>query len=94
MTIVYVLQVRAHHGYGLEGWRTVRKASGEPYSFETLAAAQAALQRHFSNLRDGLNVRVHAIDVEMAQRAMPAVPRDPASKSAPAPPHLRTEPSS
>ena len=56
MAIVYVLQVMAHHGYGLEGWRTVRKPSGEPYSFETREAAQAALQQHFSNLRDGLNV--------------------------------------
>ena len=44
MAVVYVLQVMAHHGYGLEGWRTVRKSSGEPYSFETREAAQAALQ--------------------------------------------------
>ena len=77
MAIVYVLQVMAHHGYGLEGWRTVRKSSGEPYSFETREAAQAALQRHFSNLRDGLNVRVHAMDAEAAQRAMPGQPRIP-----------------
>jgi hypothetical protein len=87
MAVVYVLQVMAHHGYGLEGWRTVRKASGEPYSFETREAAQAALQQHFSNLRDGLNVRVRAVDTEAAQRAMPAVPRDPTSSSAPGPPH-------
>ena len=93
MAVVYVLQVMAHHGYGLEGWRTVRKSSGEPYSFETREAAQAALQQHFSNLRDGLNVRVHAIDAEAAQRAMPAVLRDPTSSSAPAPPHRPADPS-
>jgi hypothetical protein len=93
MAVVYVLQVMAHHGYGLEGWRTVRKSSGEPYSFETREAAQAALQRHFSNLRDGLNVRVHAMDAEASQRAMPGVPRDPTSSSAPAPPHRPADPS-
>ena len=93
MAVVYVLQVMAHHGYGLEGWRTVRKSSGEPYSFETREAAQAALQRHFSNLRDGLNVRVHAMDAEAAQHAMPAVQRDPTSSSAPAPPHPPADPS-
>ena len=93
MAVVYVLQVMAHHGYGLEGWRTVRKSSGEPYSFETREAAQAALQQHFSNLRDSLNVRVHAIDAEAAQRATPTVPRDPTSSSAPAPPHRPADPS-
>src|SRR5947207_12417714 len=74
MAVVYVLRVRAHHGYGLEGWRTVRKPSGEALSFETPEAAQAVLQQHFSNLRDGLNVRVHTMDAEAAQRPMPAVP--------------------
>ena len=93
MAVVYVLQVMAHHGYGLEGWRTVRKPSGEPYSFDTREAAQAALQQHFSNLRDGLNVRVHAMDAAAAQRARPAVPRDPTSSSAPAPPHRPVDPS-
>ena len=93
MAVVYVLQVMAHHGYGLEGWRTVRKSSGEPYSFETREAAQAALQQHFSNLRDGLNVRVHTMDAEAAQRAMPAVPKDPTSSNAPAPPHRPADPS-
>jgi hypothetical protein len=93
MAVVYVLQVMAHHGYGLEGWRTVRKSSGEPYSFETREAAQAALQQHFSNLRDGLNVRVHVMDAEAAQRAMPGVPRDPTSSSAPAPLHRPADPS-
>jgi hypothetical protein len=93
MAVVYVLQIRAHHGYGLEGWRTVRKPSGEPYGFETREAAQAALQQHFSNLRDGLNVRVHAMDAEAAHRAMPAVSRDPTSSSAPALPPPPADPS-
>ena len=93
MAVVYVLQVMAHHGYGLVGWRTVRKPSGAPYGFETHEAAQAALQQHFSNLRDGLSVRVHAMDTEVAQRAMPVVPRDPTSSSALAPPHPLADPS-
>jgi len=92
MAVVYVIQVMAHHGYGLEGWRTVRKSSGEPYSFETREAAQAALRQHFSNLRDGLNVRVHSMDADAAPHAMPAVPRDPITSSAPAPLHQPADP--
>jgi hypothetical protein len=38
-------------------------------------------------------VRVHAMDAEAAQRPMPAVPRDPTSSSAPAPPHQPADPS-
>ena len=64
MTLVYVLQVIAYHGGGIKGWRTVRKPNGEPYVFQTSAAAEAALQQHFSNLRDGLTVRVHPMDAE------------------------------
>jgi hypothetical protein len=67
MDVIYVIQVMAHHGYGLEGWRTVRKASGEPYGFQTYEAAHAALQQHFSNLREGINVRIHAMPVETLQ---------------------------
>ena len=93
MAVVYVLQVMAHHGYGLEGWRTVRKPSGEPYSFETREAAQAALQQHFSNLRDGLNVRVHTMDAEAAQHPMSTVPRDSTSSSSSALLSPPTEPS-
>jgi hypothetical protein len=92
MAVVYVIQVMAHHGYGLEGWRTVRKPSGEPYCFETCETAQAALQQHFSNLRDGLNVRVHSMDADAVPRAMPVVPRDPTSSSAPAPRHQPADP--
>jgi len=92
MAVVYMIQVMAHHGYGLEGWRTVRKPSGEPYCFKTYEAAQAALQQHFSNLRDGLNVRVYSMDAEAAQHTMPAVPRDPTASSVPAPRQQPAEP--
>ena len=74
MAVVYVIQVMAHHGYGLEGWRTVRKPSGEPYSFATREAAQTALRQHFSNLRDGLNVRVHSMDADAAPRTRRSTP--------------------
>jgi len=68
---VYVIQVMAHHGYGLEGWRTVRKAGGAPYGFRSFNAAHAALREHFPTLREGVNVRVH----RLAQPDHPA--RDP-----------------
>jgi len=58
---VYVIQVMAHHGYGLEGWRTVRKANGAPYGFQSYNSAHAALREHFPTLREGLNVRVHRL---------------------------------
>ena len=61
MADIYVIQVMAHHGYGLEGWRTVRKAGGAPYGFRSLDAALAALREHFPTLREGLNVRVHRL---------------------------------
>ena len=77
MAQVYVIQVRAHHGFGLEGWRTIRRASGTPYSFQTHAAAHAALQQHFSNLREGINVRVHAMEAPEATPPVPGVPLEP-----------------
>ena len=61
MAEVYVIQVMAHHGYGLEGWRTVRKASGAPYGFRSHDSAHAALREHFPTLREGLNVRIHRL---------------------------------
>ncbi len=61
MADVYVIQVMAHHGYGLEGWRTVRKANGAPYGFGSYGSAYAALRAHFPTLREGLNVRVHRV---------------------------------
>ena len=92
MAVVYVIQVIAYHGGGVKGWRTVRKPGGEPYSYQTRDAAQAALQQHFGNLRDGLTVRVHTMDEETAQRAMPAVRTDPTTSSAPAPLHPPADP--
>ena len=61
MAAVYVIQVMAHHGYGLEGWRTVRKANGAPFAFRSYDSAHAALREHFPTLREGLNVRVHRL---------------------------------
>lgn len=61
MTDVYVIQVMAHHGVGTAGWRTVRKASGAPYGFNSYESAYAALREHFPTLRAGLNVRVHRL---------------------------------
>lgn len=92
MAVVYVIQVIAYHGGGIKGWRTVRQPSGEPYSFQTREAAEAALQQHFGNLRDGLTVRVHSMEADAAHRPMPAVQRDPTSNSTPAPRHQPADP--
>ena len=77
MAAVYVIQVMACHGVGLEGWRTVRQSSGVPYRFPTYEAAHAALARHFSNLREGVNVRVHAMDLDLATQPLAGVPPQP-----------------
>ena len=61
MEVIYVLLVMARHGVGSQGWRTVRRPSGEPYRFQTRAAALAALRTHFSNLREDRDVRVYAM---------------------------------
>lgn len=82
MADVYVIQIMAQHGYGLEGWRTVRNAAGEPYSFTTLEAAQGALQRHFANMRQGVNVRVQRLDAAALHRLQPVVP-PPQERSSP-----------
>ena len=58
---IYVIQVMARHGVGSQGWRTVRRPSGEPYCFQTHAAALAALRRHFPALREDHDVRVHTL---------------------------------
>jgi hypothetical protein len=60
-TVVYVIQVMARHGVGSQGWRTVRRPSGEPYCFQTCAAALAALRKHFPALREEHDVRVYAL---------------------------------
>jgi hypothetical protein len=87
MADIYVIQVMAHHGYGLAGWRTVRNTAGEPYSFATPEAAQAAMQKHFANLRDGVNVRVQRLDHANLQRLKPVAPQEPTSSSAPKSPY-------
>ena len=58
---VYVLQVMARHGVGSQGWRTVRRPSGEPYYFQTEDRALTALRQHFPALREGRDVRVHTL---------------------------------
>ncbi len=62
MALRYVIQVMARHGVGSQGWRTVRRASGEPYYFQTREAALTALRQHFSALREDRDVRVYAVD--------------------------------
>lgn len=64
MTVVYVIQVMARHGVGSQGWRTVRRASGEPYCFQTREAAVAALRQHFPALREEHDVRVHTMHID------------------------------
>ncbi|GIX49624.1 MAG: hypothetical protein KatS3mg131_3835 [Candidatus Tectimicrobiota bacterium] len=79
----YVIQVRARHGVGSEGWRTVRRPSGEPYHFGTREAALAAVQRHFAALR---------LDVDVRVQAVPATPSpDPSASSEPPPRRQRAD---
>jgi hypothetical protein len=61
VTGVYIIQVMARHGVGSQGWRTVRRPSGEPYCFQTHDAALAALRKHFPALREEHDVRVHVL---------------------------------
>ena len=74
MAMVYVLQVMAHHGVGTEGWRTVRRPGGEAYYFSTYEAAHAILEKHFANLREGINVRVHTIEASAATTPLSGIP--------------------
>ena len=67
MAVIYVIQVMARHGVGSQGWRTVRRPSGEPYCFQTQTGARAALRAHFANLREGTEVRIHAVTDEPYQ---------------------------
>lgn len=83
MTMVYVIQVMAHHGVGTEGWRTVRRPSGEPYSFQTYEVARAALQQHFANLREGINVRIHTMAAADAVKPLPGVPQESRGRDTP-----------
>lgn len=77
MTTVYVIQVIAYHGGGLKGWRTVRKPTGEAYSFDTYEAALTALRAHFGNLREDVNVRVVSMDAATARQVMQVAPTEP-----------------
>ncbi len=61
MATVYVIQVWAYHGSGMQGWRTASRQAGVPYRFSTREAAEAAMREHFGNLREGVGVRVHAV---------------------------------
>ncbi len=79
MALVYVIQVIAYHGGGLKGWRTVRKPSGEAYSFDTYEAAHAALQTHFHNLREDITVRVATMEADTARQVMQVAPTGPTS---------------
>jgi hypothetical protein len=62
MPVVYVIQVMAYHGVGTQGWRTVSRKTGEPYRFRTREAALEAMRTHFANLREGIHVRVQALN--------------------------------
>jgi hypothetical protein len=92
MAVVYVIQVMARHGVGSQGWRTVRRPSGEPYCFQTHTAALTALRKHFSALREERDVRVHAITPEPGSSISLAVPSTPVVSSAPQRPCQSREP--
>ena len=64
MATVYVIQVWAYHGSGMQGWRTVSRRAGEHYLFHSRHDAVQAMRTHFANLREGSGVRVHAIAIE------------------------------
>lgn len=83
MAVIYVIQVMARHGVGSQGWRTVRRPSGEPYYFQTYAAALTALREHFPALREDCDVRVHALADEPGSPASPAAPQAPTASSMP-----------
>lgn len=93
MSVVYVIQVMAHHGVGTQGWRTVSRRAGEPYCFGTREAALEVMHKHFANLREGINVRVQALP-EAAESSTPlAVSSEPSVRSVTHPPHQRDGPS-
>ena len=92
MAVVYVIQVMARHGVGSQGWRTVRRSSGEPYCFQTHAEALTALRKHFSALREERDVRVHAIVEEPESSLRLAAPPAPVASSVPQRPCPSREP--
>jgi hypothetical protein len=74
MTKVYVIQVWAFHGGGIQGWRTASRAYRQPYCFHTRKAAVEAMREHFGNLHEGKSVRVHEVDATPALLANLAAP--------------------
>ncbi len=76
MAVVYVIQVMAYHAGGAKGWRTVRKPGGAAYGFDTQAAAQQALRRHFGNLQEGITVRIASMEADMAQQSLQVTPTE------------------
>jgi hypothetical protein len=85
VTVLYVIQVMARHGVGSQGWRTVRRPSGEPYCFQTHDAALAALRQHFPALREDHDVRVQALAAPLESQPTPALPQDPTVRTVPPP---------
>lgn len=81
MTKVYVIQIWAFHGGGIQGWRTVSRAYRQPYCFRTREAAVAAMQEHFGNLQQGKSVRVHAVDATPELLASLAAPPEASNDS-------------
>lgn len=69
MATVYVIQVWAYHGSGMQGWRTVSRGVGEHYRFRSRHDAVQAMRTHFGNLREGKGVRVHAIATDTEEDA-------------------------
>ncbi len=74
MATVYVIQVWAFHGGGIQGWRTASRGYRQPYCFQTREAAVEAMQVHFGNLQQGQSVRVHEVDATPALLASLAAP--------------------
>jgi hypothetical protein len=86
VAVIYVIQVMARHGVGSQGWRTVRRPSGEPYCFQTHDAALAALRQHFPALREGHDVRVQTLSALLENRPDPALPQEPTVRTTAQPP--------
>jgi hypothetical protein len=86
VAVIYVIQVMARHGVGSQGWRTVRRPSGEPYCFQTHDAALAALRQHFPALREDRDVRVQALAAPLQSQPTPVLPQDSTVRTVPPPP--------
>ncbi len=85
MDTYYVIQVWAYHGVGTQGWRMVNQRAGEPFRFRTREEAEAAMQEHFGNLREGVSVRVHEIIGESSEPTADIAPLHPPPPADPSP---------